>query len=437
MTEVNWSKYALQYDEIVSNHPPYQQLLAHCLDVICSWPAGSEQESVVADLGAGTGNFSTAWAQARPDLSVLHVELDPGMNQRALEKARRLSLDNWEIVELDLNNAVWELPALNGVLTVNALYTLRDPKRAIDNIARALAPGGYVLATDIGRVINMLDWVLYLFRESVKANGLLKTVKLLRRNSLARRINHQIAAKQKSGEYWTHELHEFEGLFEQTGIEIISKSAQYYRGINDLVVGKKGIHQSGSSSEGLESRTLTTDTELEEFVTRFADFVADLPLSYLRQGTVSGFFNGETLVGGFAVITNSPFRLFSVIPERYRKQLDFLKSAAESELLEINGLWFDSRKQAQPPRVFWLKLANQILMSGKTYMLLGYNADRADLERLYNRMLTKVTPLYEGPAALEGTFPNWKIGYMKIDKMRSRWQKVADRTEFKFGSNDQ
>ena len=53
---VSWSAYAAAYDLMAEHNPAYQSLVSDFQDVIQGW--SMEPDSIILDVGAGTGNFS-------------------------------------------------------------------------------------------------------------------------------------------------------------------------------------------------------------------------------------------------------------------------------------------------------------------------------------------------------------------------------------------
>jgi ubiquinone/menaquinone biosynthesis C-methylase UbiE len=157
---VDWSAYARQYDLMAESNPAYQELLAHCVGTVTRWRLRTG--GIIADFGAGTGNFSIALARALPALSVLHLESDAQMLAIAESKAREAKRSNWRAIRFDLDTADWELPPLAGAVTIHCLYATKRPRQLIHRICSALAEGGQLYACDIGRPMNVPAWASYL-----------------------------------------------------------------------------------------------------------------------------------------------------------------------------------------------------------------------------------------------------------------------------------
>ncbi len=237
MPTVDWSAYADRYDVMTENNPAYQDLLSHCLKTVSLWPL--ETGEAIADLGAGTGNLSIPLARELPGVFVYHVERDKRMLSIATEKARNQHLRNWIPRQVDFSEYPWDIPPLAGVVTVHTIYAIPNPVDFIRRLCAQVRNGGHVYACDIGRPLDLKDWGRYLFRAILRKNGLFKTIGLLRSASLIRKHNKHVAQCQGNGTYWTHDLAEFARVFIQSGVMITESSDAFYRGYDDLVVGKK------------------------------------------------------------------------------------------------------------------------------------------------------------------------------------------------------
>jgi ubiquinone/menaquinone biosynthesis C-methylase UbiE len=235
MKPVDWTAYAREYDRMSEHNPAYHELLAHCQKTIAGWPM--QTGDMLADIGAGTGNFSVALARVLPDVQVIHTDFNDEM--LAIARCKADGLANWQAIALDVRQDDWPLPALAGIVSVHALYAFPNPRRVIGKMAAQLRPGGFIYACDVGRVLNIRDWTWYLVKESMRAHGLPATLGLFCRGQEIRRQNQAVVRGQKHGTYWTHNLTEFRAMFEAAGIEVLSATDAVYRGYDDLIVGRK------------------------------------------------------------------------------------------------------------------------------------------------------------------------------------------------------
>ncbi|HTK17555.1 MAG TPA: class I SAM-dependent methyltransferase [Acidimicrobiia bacterium] len=111
--------------------------------------AGVHAESVVVDLGAGTGTFATAIA---PHCSqVVAVDVSRPMLDALRERCRVLGVHNVRCIEAGFLSYEHEGRAADAVYSRNALHHLPDFWKAIalERVAGLLAPGGVLRLRDL------------------------------------------------------------------------------------------------------------------------------------------------------------------------------------------------------------------------------------------------------------------------------------------------
>ncbi|HET6980716.1 MAG TPA: methyltransferase domain-containing protein [Myxococcaceae bacterium] len=233
---VDWDRYASSYDLLAENNPPYQALVEEVVGLVTQ--LGVRPGALIADLGAGSGNISVPLAERHPQAHVVHVDSATAMNARAQAKAARRRLPNHRVEPCD----AWEAPFRPGELTVavmvNALYALPRPREYLARVFEWLEPGGFLVVSDPGRVVNVLDWSLFLLKHSLGTHGLAHTLSVFRKTRIASAENRKIGREQRRGRYWTHDLEEFRSAVEVAGFEVLEAHVTY-RGGSDLVVARK------------------------------------------------------------------------------------------------------------------------------------------------------------------------------------------------------
>jgi SAM-dependent methyltransferase len=129
-----WTAHSRTWDDALADDD-----LARHVDHLAAWLAAAIRPAgVVVDLGCGTGNHATALA--RRGLSVIGVDLSPGMLGRARGKAPHIAL-----VRADLAAALPLAPAsVDGVLSVYAAQFL-DLGPFFGSVRTVLRPGGSLL----------------------------------------------------------------------------------------------------------------------------------------------------------------------------------------------------------------------------------------------------------------------------------------------------
>jgi SAM-dependent methyltransferase len=110
---------------------------------------GLGQDSLVVDLGAGTGQF--AFPAARQFGQVIAVDISPVMVRRLSEQAAADGLANLRCVRAGFLSYEHEGPPADGVHTRHALHQLPDFWKtiALGRIAQLLRPGGVLQIRDL------------------------------------------------------------------------------------------------------------------------------------------------------------------------------------------------------------------------------------------------------------------------------------------------
>ena len=228
---------AEQYDMLLQYNPFYQQLHREVLEVLQSWkvPSGA----TLADIGAGTGNYSLAIANLFPQATILHFDNDPGMNAAAIAK-RPVSLTNHHVYQSSVDAIQIARENLDGLISIHALYTFPDPKAALQNMFQWLKPGAPAILVNAGRSVNVLSWQLAIGLHLIRNYGFRKTMEILQQGKEVSRQNAYIRKMQDRGIYWTHSHQEFCEAVSQSGFEILS-AKKAFRGISDQVIARKPL----------------------------------------------------------------------------------------------------------------------------------------------------------------------------------------------------
>jgi ubiquinone/menaquinone biosynthesis C-methylase UbiE len=137
--DLNWSRYALSYDKIISEFTDYQKLLNMVVGKV-----GTAKSC--ADLGAGTGNVTMKLLNADPARRVLAIEKNEGMVdilQRKLDEAVGLR-GRAVLYKGDITTCLMEEKekSLDACLMLNVLFALEHPKEALAAVSRVLRSGG-------------------------------------------------------------------------------------------------------------------------------------------------------------------------------------------------------------------------------------------------------------------------------------------------------
>lgn len=97
------------------------------------------------DLCTGTGSVAIELAkQVGENGLVVGLDFSQGMLMKAKEKANRLNMDRFYIVQANANQLPFKNLSLNGVTCSHAFYELKgiERKKAVHEVARVLKTGG-------------------------------------------------------------------------------------------------------------------------------------------------------------------------------------------------------------------------------------------------------------------------------------------------------
>jgi ubiquinone/menaquinone biosynthesis C-methylase UbiE len=100
--------------------------------------------SAILDVPCGGG---LAFRALRPEQRVRYVAADisPGMLRRARRVADRRGLQQVELVEADITSLPFDEASFDLCVCFNSLHCFDEPRRALEEIARCLRPGGRLL----------------------------------------------------------------------------------------------------------------------------------------------------------------------------------------------------------------------------------------------------------------------------------------------------
>lgn len=104
-----------------------------------------QADSVVADIGAGTGYFSFAVAQRVPDGRVLAVDIQPEMLTIVDEKKRANGVTNVQTVLGAITDPGLPSGAVDLIFIVDAYHEFSHPREMGEAMFAALRPGGKIV----------------------------------------------------------------------------------------------------------------------------------------------------------------------------------------------------------------------------------------------------------------------------------------------------
>jgi len=104
---------------------------------------------VVLDVGCGPGRLAVPIAEKVGYGEVVAVDIQPGMLQRAQEKARKANLTNIRFVQAGAGEGKLQRNQFDRALLVTELGEIPDQTAALGEIFDALKPGGILSVTEI------------------------------------------------------------------------------------------------------------------------------------------------------------------------------------------------------------------------------------------------------------------------------------------------
>lgn len=131
------------------------------------------------------------------------------------------------------------------------------------------------------------------------------------------------------------------------------------------------------------------------------------PLEYLKRGTVTALISHHPkpkIYGGYAVITEGPFRALQQVPSEVVKDNAYLKKR-EKRCFEVNALWMDYKGVPPFSRFkLWASLFVTMMktaMGGKFYFVYSFDTSKDKLGDIYAGL--KPTRIFQGEVrALDG-----------------------------------
>lgn len=263
MNQVNVSRYAgsvenSPYDTLAKHNREYQRLLRYIGGIFATYAKDCTR---VGDLACGTGNVTLAIYDAlksNPVVSIQSCDLNESMVSISTQKYQKLGLGTkLHCARKDLlDPASFDPETFDAINITHALNYTGQPKLALQNVHRWLAPQGVLVVTDIGRELDVTVWAKVIFQwicEDFRTQGqgpiaaLVRTIRTITRSRAAGSENRRFQQGQKSGIYPMHSPEEFRRWVKEAGFEILHFNSDHYRdprtckGIDDLVVARKSL----------------------------------------------------------------------------------------------------------------------------------------------------------------------------------------------------
>jgi ubiquinone/menaquinone biosynthesis C-methylase UbiE len=250
--EVDWERYAEQYDEVtIDVNRAYQETMNMLKDGKLAELLQYEEAEVACDFGAGTGNLSIPLAKKYPNLKVIHADFSEEFNAKAKEKALGEGIHNIEFIKVDSEQIrdAYNKP-FDVVLMVHSLYAMRSkddmekPNRVLSAVHDSLAEGGRLCIVDIEREMNYVRLVVSSIWNTWRKYGLKETIERYRRLDQAKLQNKNVILGQRNGNLITQDINELETMVKKAGFDtnenILYKSGfESYFGYDNILIVKK------------------------------------------------------------------------------------------------------------------------------------------------------------------------------------------------------
>ena len=230
-----WNLYSYVYDLLPRYFRPYQKLLA---DVVSAVEANIPKGGKILDSGCGTGNFSIGLGLR--GYEVVGIDISHAMLERARLKKKKAGLENVEFKEWDIEKGLALYPDayFDCVVSVHALYTLREPEAAIREYLRVLKPSGHFIMAEPHSPIRIIPIAKEIYREG----GLADIVKLLFTQSGVGVCNLLIGKRLRDGSYHYWDKERLRNVLQNACFRIDSVAPAYAAGSDLLATAVKPRH---------------------------------------------------------------------------------------------------------------------------------------------------------------------------------------------------
>jgi SAM-dependent methyltransferase len=145
---VPYSEFRPEFTDVMdaASRATFDELLVdHWLPLAPSLGDRLRRGARAADVGCGTGHSTVVLAAAFPASTVVGIDIAEDAIARAIEEAQSLGLGNAHFEVADATRFTADRP-FDIVFSFDAIHDQVDPRAAVEQIFRALAPGGtYVM----------------------------------------------------------------------------------------------------------------------------------------------------------------------------------------------------------------------------------------------------------------------------------------------------
>lgn len=106
----------------------------------------------ILDAGCGFGGTALVLAQRFPDIKIVGIDLSEPLLRLANRSAQAAKLERCAKFETgDVEKIPYANHSFDAVLNINMVHIVENPVRMLDEIERALMPGGFLFIADLRR----------------------------------------------------------------------------------------------------------------------------------------------------------------------------------------------------------------------------------------------------------------------------------------------
>lgn len=128
---------------------------------------------------------------------------------------------------------------------------------------------------------------------------------------------------------------------------------------------------------------LKKDEDLLEYSNQTRSLIqVRLPLEYLKRSKVVAYRSDTgKIIAGYCLALKPPFRAMQPVPEGLHETL----GVSTGKILEVNGLWIDSKLRGGFFAVkFWIRFLLHLIGTNKLYIIYSYSSKKVALARFYS-----------------------------------------------------
>jgi len=148
---------------------PYRASEAWIFDTVIAPAIGDLRRTILSELlaevprgarllevGSGGGQLAVELADARPDVSIVGVDLSPAQVARATRRAAA-HRDRVRFVEGNALSLPFPDGHFDALVSVGSIKHWPDPRRGLAECARVLRPGGFLVIVEVDRSCHLAD----------------------------------------------------------------------------------------------------------------------------------------------------------------------------------------------------------------------------------------------------------------------------------------